>query len=685
MLCGLLDTEATDDLLRQVSGECRGGDWSSILEHGAAGAGLRVRWSQLTIWDASRESHRDAPWVTWVDDGPSSGWWLIERARPTRTLIRRIGGVEGERWLTHNQLTSLLGDGLRLVARVEPALPASPLGPGPGGRPRSPMRRLLGLLRAEQDAIATVVVFAFTVGILALAPPLAIQVIINWLAFGVLLQPIIAVAFVLVLCMLAAAALRSSQRHLVEIIQRRVFVRTVADLTARLVRVRIRALDRHYGPELVNRFFDILTVQKATNTLLLYGLSAALQALVGLVLLAFYHPVLLAFDVAVIALLLLLIPLGRGAEKTAIKESKAKYKIAGWIEEIARHPHAFKLGGGRLGEERAESLMRDYLDARESHFRVFFRQYVGLQLIQVAIPGALLLLCGWLVLEGQLTLGQLVAAEFIITSALAGMSKFTDKLETVYDLLAGIDKLGTLIDLPHEVSTGLAGSPPPGAASLKLIGVRYGYEGRPFLPWSLDAEIPADARVLITGAPASGKTTLADILSGLRAPSTGQLLRDGMLLSLLRPDVAHAEVELVRQDGLFEGTVRDNLLAGRAGLDVGVAWAVLEQLSLSACITALPDGLETRLAPSGAPLSGQQSRALLLARALSGHPRLLIIDGLLDGLSPEIRNDLMVGICAAEDTTVVIFSAETLLSPFATHTYELNADGLHARPVIRSA
>jgi putative ABC transport system ATP-binding protein len=673
-LCDQLEVVVNAETIDRVANESQGRDWSEVLDLAAVGVGLRLRWSRLTPWEAGRISDDFAPWILSEPDG----WWIIDGARPTSVRVRRIDSVEGARWMNARELEALFGAAIRRIARAEPALPASAMGPRADGRPRPPIRRLLGLLNAERHSIGMVVVFSFTIGILALAPPLAIQVIINWLAFGVLLQPIIAVAFILILCMLAAATLRASQRHLVELIQRRLLVRAVADITTRLIRVRISALDRHYGPELVNRYFDVLTLQKATSALLLDGLSAALQAFVGLTLLALYHPVLLAFDVAVICLLLLLIPLGYGAQKTAIKESKAKYRIASWIEEIARHPHVFKLGGGDLGESRTETLLRGYISSRQRHFQVFFRQYVGLQLIQVAIPSVLLLLCGWLVLEGQLTLGQLVAAEFIVTSALAGMSKFTDKLETVYDLLAGVDKLGTLMDLPHEPMTGLAGSSATQPTGLRLQGVRYSYTDHPALPWTLEAEIPPGARVLITGDAGAGKTTLAELLVGLRSPSSGVLLRDGTPMSLLRPDVVHGAVALVTEDGMFDGTIRDNLLVGRSGLNFSNVWPVLEMLSMDRIIGALPHGLDTRLAPTGAPLSRMHARVLLLARALLGSPRLLVIDGLLDGLPEVISDQLMSALHSQPNTTIVVLSTDLPPASFATHTFALTADGLHA-------
>ena len=459
-----VDDEGVDGALAALSPEA---DSRSGLDQALAGVGLRARWMASEGVDLLRVARPDLP-LLGID--PEEGhWWVVDRASLGRVRVRSALWAEA-RWLAPDRL---MGASPTLWARVEPLFPASPWA-SREGRTLRPIERVRGLLQSERSDVVVVVVYAVLVGVLSLATPLAIQVLINQLAFGVLLQPILFLGLALLVCLTLAAALMVAKRHVVEVIQRRVFVRAVSDLTARFTRVRIDSLDGIYAPELANRFFDVLTLQKATSALLLDGVSAVLQALVGFSLLALYHPMLLLFDVfAVLLLGLALLPTGWGAERTAIRESKAKYAVAGWLEEIARHPLVFKLGGGQLGEHRADRLTRSYLASRKAHFDVFLRQYTGMQVANVVLPVVLMVSCGWLVLEGQLTLGQLVAAEFIMATAITGVSKFTEKLETVYDLLAGIDKLGALLDLEGERMGGRHRSRRSEGAAVALEGVSF--------------------------------------------------------------------------------------------------------------------------------------------------------------------------------------------------------------------
>ncbi len=199
----------------------------------------------------------------------------------------------------------------------------------------------------------------------------------------------------------------------------------VTDLGYRLPRVHVESFDRNHGPELVNRFFDVLTVQKAGATLLHDGIAVILQTMIGLLILAFYHPLLLAFEVVlVISITFVLFVLGRGGVRTAIIESKAKYAVAASLEEIARHPLSFKQAGGpELARGRADALAASYVEARRKHYRVVFRQIVSSLAMQVFAATVLLTLGGWLVIHGQLTLGQLVAAELIVSIVLASFAK----------------------------------------------------------------------------------------------------------------------------------------------------------------------------------------------------------------------------------------------------------------------
>jgi len=533
----------------------------------------------------------------------------------------------------------------------------------------NPFRRLLRLLAAERRDIFVVVAFAIGVGILSLATPVAVQALVNIVAFGGMNQPLLVLALLLLGFLSLAGTIRAFKAYIVEMLQRRLFVRVVTDLGQRLPRVRVEAFDRNHGPELVNRFFDVLTVQKVGATLLLDGVAAVLQTIIGLLILAFYHPFLLAFDVVLVAgIALVLFVLGRGAVDTAIFESKAKYAAAAAMEEIARHPLSFKQAGGpELAQQRADALAVDYVSAREKHYRVVFRQIVGSLALQTVAATGLLTLGGWLVIQGQLTLGQLVAAELIVSIVLASFTKLGRKLESFYDLLAAVDKLGQLLDLPLERSSGEAISRNSGGAALSLSDVNFAFPGqRPTLA-GLSLQLNPGDRVQIIGGHGSGKSTLTDLLCGLREPTSGRIELDGVDLREISLESLRSQVAVVRSVEVIEGTVADNVRMGRRELDSAGVRAALSAVGLLDEIHVLPDGLDTVLNPTGAPLSYGQVCRLMLARAIAGRPRLLVLDDFLDDLDLDTRRRVLPALIPADGGWTLI----------VTSRYDDTFDALH--------
>lgn len=507
----------------------------------------------------------------------------------------------------------------------------------------SPIARLLRLLASERRDIAIVIVFAVGVGVLTLATPAAVQALVNIVSFGGVIQPLVILSLLLLAFLSLAAAIRAVKAYFVELLQRRLFVRVVLDLSQRLPRVRTEAYDRDHGPELVNRFFDVMTVQKVGAALLLDAVAVVLQGLIGLMILAFYHPFLLAFDVVLIlGIVIVLFVLGRGAVRTAITESKAKYAVAASLEEIARNPTTFKQAGGpALARTRADDLAVQYVLARRQHFRVVLRQIIGSLALQTLAATALLTIGGWLVIQGQLTLGQLVAAELIVSIVLASFAKLGQKLESFYDLLAAVDKLGHLLDLPVERSDGLTRSIAHGGAALTLRDVSFKYESGLSALRGLNLTIEPGQRVCLIGGNGSGKSTLADLLHASRTPSAGTIELDGVDFRELSLDTIRREVAVVKGFEIVEDTIEGNVRMNRPHVTSEDVRAVLSALGLLEEIRQLPDGLATRLASSGAPLSYGQARRLMLARAIAGRPRLLVIDDLLDDLDARLRQKML--------------------------------------------
>ncbi len=622
----------------------------SAVEEASAVLGIRLRWLHglpAEMFSLAR------PELPVVGRGVDGSLWIIDGHRPGWTRARPVGDGRSGRWFRTRNLLHRFDSTPMEWALAEPAMPASSLS-SPPGETLSPWARLRALLSLEKDDVTVVIILGIVAGGLSLATPLAIQAIINWLAFGALLQPVVILGLALAVCLALAAFLQIQQRLAVETIERRILVRMVGDLSVRMSRTRLAAFDGHSRVELANRFFDVLTLQKAAGTLLLDGLTASLQVMVAVTLLAMYHPILLIYDVVLVAgMSAVLFWFGRGASDTAVYESKAKYALADWMEQIAEHTDVLRQAGSPLATRQAEELTRTWLLKREAHFGVFYRQLVSSQVLQVLLSVLLLITCGSLVLDGELTLGQLVAAEFIVTTALIGFVKFVDKLDTAYDLLAGVDKLGQLLDLPPETPYGIdPGLQTP--ASLHVDGV----QPSPPDPARLDAVLPAGSRALIRGVADVGHSTLADILVGQRPAPAGEVLRDGLPAQILRPAVRHGDSLLLRPGGLMHRSVRHNLTLAVPDITDNTVMNALEMVGLGPWIRHTPDGLDTLLAPQGADVVPSRDRALLVARALVLQPRLLVVDGLLDGMSPDAQQRLLPLLLSPEQAWTLIMLSQ---------------------------
>jgi len=512
---------------------------------------------------------------------------------------------------------------------------------GHGHAPARPYTRLRQLLRPERRDITAVVVFAVAVAVLSLATPITIESLVNTVSFGILLWPVAVLGGVLLLCLGLAAAIRAMQVYLVECLQRRLFVRVVADYAHRMPRLEIETFDHRYGPELANRFFDVINLQKSVATLLLDGVALVVTAVVGMVVLAFYHPFLLGFDIIMLAMIAFIVfVLGWGGVRTSLHESHAKYDVAGWLEELLRCLRVFKFAGGhRLAVVTADRLAGEYVAARREHFRVVWRQTVFSLGLQAIASTALLVLGGYLVIDRQLTLGQLVAAELIVALIVASVSKLGKYAETYFDLLAGAEKLGLLTDLPLERTGGEVLAENGRGLTVRCHGMDYAaHRDAPAYP---EVAVAAGERVAVVGPPGSGKTTLFELVCGLRSPDHGVIELDEIDLRQLSLEHLRERVALVEGPDLFLGTVGENVRVGRADLPPADVRTALHAVGLTDAIHSLPLGLDTLLTVGGGPLSGGQALRLAIARAMAGRPRLLVLDGVLDALNRRDCPDLL--------------------------------------------
>lgn len=536
----------------------------------------------------------------------------------------------------------------------------------------TPFSRLRALLQPESSDIWTVFIYALIVGILTLATPIAVEALVNTVAFGRFLQPVIVLALLLFMFLAFSAAIRAVQTIVVEIVQRRLFARVAGDLAFRLPRVQMKELDGTYGPELVNRFFDVVTVQKVSAQLLLEGIGLVLSAIVGMTVLAFYHPWLAGFDIFLLGMIgLVVFVFGRGATDSSIKESKKKYSMAAWLEDIARCPIAFRTdGGSEFALERADRIIHDYLFARKKHFRILMRQILAALGLQALASTALLGIGGWLVVSQELTLGQLVAAELIVAVIVGSVAKLGKHMESFYDLLAAVDKLGYLFDLKVERTSGVLTTAESGPATVQLTQLSSTPDGG-LHNWRFDA----GEFVAILGNAGSGKSRLCDVIYGLRSPANGHLNVDDIDPRDLRPDVLRRRVALAREVEFFEGTIAENVHLERPTVSAADVNSMLDRLGVLDELLLLPDGLGTHLPAGGEILSSSQLRRLMLARSIVGKPGLLLIDGLLDGFSDAELAEVGDALSKLhDDCTIVVATGQKRVADLCGRVLRMDSD-----------
>lgn len=654
--------------------------WWKWLDEAAKSLGLRTKTLDCTVDEALALVRDGAPIITYRDE-PQAEWMTVVATRGRVHMIRAGGETSGEKKVSwralRRYLQTLASDGHVRCVVMQPHLTSASHSEATDALP---LDRLRHLLQPEWSDIWVVLVFAFVVGLLTLATPIAVEALVNTVAFGRFLQPIVVLALILLTFLGFLAAVRALQTYVVEIIQRRLFARVAADLAHRLPRVQAESTDGEYLPELVNRFFDIVTVQKISAQLLLDGLGLVLSAVLGMAVLAFYHPWLLGFDIVLLAsIAFIILVLGRGAVPSAIKESKHKYAMAAWLEDIARCQATFRSdGGAEFAMERADRLTHEYLSARKRHFRVLMRQIVFALALQAVASTVLLGLGGWLVISGELTLGQLVAAELIVTIIVGAFAKLGKHMESFYDLLASVDKLGALFDLPAERQGGMLGTGRRGPIEVSLHAVSYSWPGRPAAIDAVSGLVPRASSLAVVGPSGSGKSTLLDLIGGLRAPTAGHLTLDGFDPRDLRPDVLQERVALVRGVDVFHATVEENVHLHREDVSAAHVRDALEHVGLLDAVLQLDDGCDAQLASSGAPLTENRCRLLALARAVVGRPGLLLIDGCLDALpDSELATVLDFLLAPEQPWTVVIATGRESIAARCSERIEIRP---HAFP-----
>ena len=532
----------------------------------------------------------------------------------------------------------------------------------------SPIQRFWLLLKPDRQEIRNIYIYALFIGLVNLSLPIGIQAIINLIQGGQMSTSWVILVIFVILGLVITGTLQVNQLRITEHLQQKIFTRAAFEFSYRMPKIRLEAMYKHYAPELMNRFFDVVSVQKGLSKILIDFSLASIQTLFGLMLLSLYHSFFIVFSLILIVLVFTIFRLTskRGLE-TSLSESKSKYNVAHWLEELARTSVSFKLAGiTNLPMERTNNAVNSYINSRDDHFKVLIKQYWLMIMFKVLVAAGLLIVGSILVMEQQMNIGQFVAAELIILLVLGSVEKLILSLETIYDVLTSLEKIGQVTDLELESNNGMDISSVSNGAGLKveLDEVMFHYpEQKKLIFDNVSLSIMPGEKLMIKGNSDSGKTTLLYLLAGLYKVQGGCLSFNDLPIGNLNPNYLRAVIgDCLMDELLFEGTIIENIAMGRENATFNnVQWAV-KNLGLEGFIKKLPNGYDTVIHPQGKQFSKGIVDKLILARSIADKPKLLLIKDVFTSMIGEERDQIMNFLSAKSNGwTLVIASRDERL------------------------
>ncbi len=524
-------------------------------------------------------------------------------------------------------------------------------------------RAMLGhfglLLRLERRILALIFSYSLAIGLFSLIVPLTVQELVNTFAFAIQPITIVTLAGVMITGLAFVGAFKTLQYYAVEVLERRIFARITIAMTQQLPKMQFHG----FKPRFANYFLETVLIQRALSVLLVDLINIVVGGAVGMSILVFYHPYFLLFNILLLAgFNVVFFLMSHGGLRTTIEVSHAKYDALHWMQEISYNLLHFKATDSQpLLMQKSDQLVEKYVQTRRARFTILARQYLSAVGWQAIVHGGLIATAGWLISIGQLTIGQLVAAEVVVGALLTNFDAVVKRMGHVYYFMTGLAELDAFFSHPKDqVSAGLSVPlPDPTIHGIRLTckDLAMAHPGADPIFEHFNLEATPGEKIGIYASTSLAKTSLARVLAGLESPTHGVIRYNGVDLRHLDPLAINRcrGFILDSQLSLFEGTIEENIVLGRPYIPYAdVRWA-LRFTELEEEIDAMPQGIKTHIRAPGRVLAPTHILRIILARAIITKPQMLIFDGILHALQPTLRETILRRLCSKDESWSVMF------------------------------
>jgi ABC-type bacteriocin/lantibiotic exporter with double-glycine peptidase domain len=259
-----------------------------------------------------------------------------------------------------------------------------------------------------------------------------------------------------------------------------------------------------------------------------------------------------------------------------------------------------------------------------------------------------------------MNIGQFVAAEIIILLVINSVEKIIIGLETFYDVLTAVEKIGQVTDLGLEEETKEPYNNCYANISLETENLTFRFpDAKQNTLKAIDLKINQGERIFVDGTNGSGKTTLIRILSGLLQPTSGSFYINDDTFKKINLKQYRAQIgSIIYGETLFEGSILDNITFKDSSItQENLKWAI-NGVQLAGFIKSLPEGLDTIVFPEGKQLSSSNIQKILLARSIIHKPRILFYEDPTDKMDKDVSNEVIDFITAKEHFWTIIISSK---------------------------